>query len=229
MALVNTKLRQSVNQIELFGGGVKYDKDEFNKQLAELEKYIKGQDMEDEQTAKAIVDEMLHLPEECPMLSTDIFVGLNQATYAHCFYYYEICLSQIIQKHVPLAKQAKAFSIIKRIPDDDRENRFFVVYPSDDPFADIEGWSQMYPYRITVKPREEYTTKHSPVCKGFEWCGDWDKILCDDLDWRPLYWCKVGNPIIHYMGHGENDAHYFGHSDADGKYEVEYRHWPTGL
>ncbi len=166
MALVNTKLRQSVNQIELFGGGVKYDQDEFNKQLAELEKYIKAQDMKDEEMAKAIMGERLHPPEECPALSTDMFEGLNQKSYAHCFYYYEICISQMIQRHVPLANQAEAFSIIKRIPNDDKDNRFFVVYPSDNPFAEIEGWSQMYPYRMTVKPHEEYHRQHSPIFNG---------------------------------------------------------------
>ena len=219
MALVNTKLRQSVNQIELFGGGVKFDKDEFNKQLAELEKYIKAQDMSDEQTAKAIVGEGKHPPDTCPVLSTDMFVGLNQISYAHCFYYYEICLSQIIQKFVPLAKQAEAFSIIKRIPNDDPDNRFFVVYPSDDPYAGIEDWAQLYPYRITVKPHETYTRKHSPVCKGVEWIGNWDSIMTEVEGWRPQYYSTYTNPIIQHYDMNTMDMGMVG---VDGKYTRSY-------
>tara|TARA_Y100000310_G_C20699999_1_gene828860 strand:+ start:5116 stop:7272 length:2157 start_codon:yes stop_codon:yes gene_type:complete len=218
LALVNTRLRRSINKIELFGGGVKYDQDEFNKQLSELEAYIKGQDMKDERTAKAIMGEALHPPENCPALSTDNFVGLNQISYAHCFYYYEICISQLIQRHVPLANHAEAFSIIKRIPDDDPDNRFFVVYPSDNPFADIEDWSRMYPYRITVKPYEEYTRKHSPVCKGVEWAGSWDSIMVHDPDWKPKYYSKISAPIIQHFDNGDKKRPALGMVGSDGIY-----------
>ena len=220
---LNAALKTQIKTIDLYGGGLKYDKKRFNSQLKNLESYIRKQE-KDPERMKLIMVEKRPLPDECPELSTDLWVGLNQDTYSNCFYIYEIFWQIMIGKYVPSDYQADAYKLLKRIPNDDKDNRFFVVQHRHDPFKSIDDWSSYNDYQTIVKPKEIYGKRHTAICKGLEWVGEWDSIWAieDDADnrWTPLYYCTIGegNPIIQIINKIDNTLD-FGRVSIDGKWD----------
>ena len=95
----------------------------------------------------------------------------------------------------------EAYTLLKRIPYEEKDDRFFVVHPIEDPWRyldekgydgsfEADDYSEMYRERHVIKPKEEKLRFGSRVCKGIEWIGIQDtiNIYDPDLTWRPPYY-----------------------------------------
>ena len=236
-AKLNRRIRNKIKRVDLFGGGLKYDKKAFDENLKQLDRYIRDFWSDEEKILKYLINgrksSNVCPPDDMPDLSTDLFVGLNQRTYSECFYLYEIFWQQTIFKHVPTDLHMEAYTLLKRIPYEEKDDRFFVVHPIEDPWRyldekgydgsfEADDYSEMYRERHVIKPKEEKLRFGSRVCKGIEWIGIQDtiNIYDPDLTWRPPYYVDTTRG-----GYNANFQHItnkgtFSASIRDGQYKI---------
>jgi hypothetical protein len=203
---VNAKLRLVIDKILVYGGGFKLNPKGLNKYLSKLESYIYEYGN----------------PKGLPTLNTKSITNLNEETYADNHMFLDLIIRKIIKTHLPSELQQEAWDgfSLTRIPDTNKDKRFFVVFPKNSDGAFFQ-----------IKPDESFNIGHVNKYIGRRWYS-FGGTMSVSFNHGQGYYLKGYNPIYRKgIQYGESryackdyeNFWYDGLPDGYSKYEADWK------
>ena len=200
---LNLRIRESIDRIELYGGGAKFDAKIMNRQLKDLKEFIHDKYEKDLWESQYILP-----PDKLPDISISSWENLNQETYEDNHYIYEARWLRNIYRFLPAKFHKEAWGLYKIIRNDNKKARFLRVYTNDIQKNNIEkpdkGSLYIGQRYITIKPKEKTTKGGGITCSGITWLGEDRTIRYIDPAWIPKYYNNKQSEVYAYLQEDSN-------------------------